>query len=80
MFLSELFGNLSFFLIFLLYPGSSSKIFKAFFCVGFDGEGEDGQQFLRADFSINCASTEYVVLRAYAIVMLFIYPVGGRRP
>lgn len=47
------------------------------FCVSFDGEGEDGQSFLRVDFGIDCASPAYAVMQTYAIIMLFIYPIGG---
>ena len=46
-FLAELFSNVSFFLLFLLYPGSSTKIFHALMCNTFDGEGEGGESFLR---------------------------------
>ena len=73
------FGSQSdrFFLLFLLYPGSSVKIFNAFLCVSFSGEGEDGESFLRVDFSIDCNSTMYKgFMQPYAVAMLFIYPIG----
>lgn len=57
--LAELCSTVSFFLIFLLYPGSSNKIFNALMCSSFNGEGEDGQSFLRVDFSIDCNSLFY---------------------
>ena len=41
-------------------------------CEGFD----DGSSYLKADYSIDCNSTEYSLLFLYAIVMLFIYPFG----
>ena len=75
--LAELCSNVSFFLLFLLYPGSSSKIFNALLCNGFTGEGEDGQRFLRVDFSIDCDSALYQGLMfPYALIMLAIYPIG----
>ena len=46
-FLAELCSNVSFFLLFLLYPGSSAKIFNALLCNTFNGEGENGESFLR---------------------------------
>ena len=46
-FLAELCSNVSFFVLFLLYPGSSAKIFNALLCNTFDGEGESGESFLR---------------------------------
>ena len=74
-FVAELCSNVSFFLLFLLYPGSSTKIFNALLCVGFNGEGEDGERFLRVDFSIDCDSPLYVgFILPYALGM-----VSGRR-
>ena len=46
-FLAELCSNVSFFLLFLLYPGCSAKIFNALLCNTFNGEGENGESFLR---------------------------------
>ena len=66
-------------LLFLLYPGSSTKIFNALLCVGFNGEGESGQTFLRVDFSIDCASPLYqgfVLPYALVAVMLATVPLG----
>ena len=60
--LADLCSDVSFFLLFLLYPGSSAKIFHAMLCVSFDGAGEDGQTFLRMDFSIDCNSPMYLGL------------------
>jgi len=76
-FLSSLCSNVSFFLLFLLYPGTSAKIFNALLCVGFDGEGENGERFLRVDFSIDCKSTLYLgFIFPYALAMVLIYPIG----
>lgn len=76
--LADICATLSFVLLFLLYPGSSSKVFNALLCVGFDGEGESKQRFLRVDFSIDCNSTLYVgFIFPYALVMLVVYPIGG---
>ena len=58
-FMGGILSDLSFFLLFLLYPGCCTKIFNALFCVGFDDPSEDGQRFLRVDFSIDCNSTLY---------------------
>ena len=76
-FLAELCSNVSFFILFLLYPGSSSKIFHSLLCVGFTGAGEEPQYFLRMDFSIDCDSLMYRgFMFPYAIAMLFVYPIG----
>ena len=47
LFLAELCSNVSFFLLFLLYPGSSAKVFNALLCNTFSGPGENGESFLR---------------------------------
>ena len=47
-------------------------IFSTFICEDID----DGQSYLRADYAINCASTEHIVAMAYASVMLLIFPLG----
>ena len=64
------------FLIFLLYPSTSALIFSAFICEDID----DGQSYLRADYAINCASPEHTLATSFATLMLFVYPVGVRRP
>ena len=46
-FIAELCSNVSFFLLFLLYPGCSAKIFNALLCNTFNGPGESGESFLR---------------------------------
>jgi len=75
--LAELCSDLSFFIIFLLYPGTSTKVFHALFCTEFDGEGEDNSRVLAADYSIDCDSMMYAgFLWPYAVIMLFIYPIG----
>ena len=77
LFLADVFGDLSFFLLFLLYPGSSSKVFKALQCNTFNSEGEDGQSFLRVDFSIDCNGALYKgFILPYAWVMILIFPIG----
>ena len=63
---------LALFLIFLLYPSTSSMIFSTFICEDID----DGQSYLRADYAINCASPEHQVATAFAAAMIFVYPVG----
>ena len=75
--LADLCSDVSFFLTFLLFPGSSTKTFHALLCVPFDGEGELPKSFLRVDFSIDCGSTVYRgFIRPYAIIMVVIYPIG----
>ena len=46
--------TLAFFLVFLLYPGNSQKIFSTFPCTAFDDDDES--RALTADLSIDCKS------------------------
>lgn len=44
---------------------------NALLCVGFNGEGEDGERFLRVDFSIDCDSPLYMgFILPYALGMV----------
>lgn len=65
--------NLVFVIIYLLYPSTSAKIFATFQCkdVG------DGTKYLRADLSIDCDSPAHVSMTAYAVLMIFIVPLGA---
>jgi hypothetical protein len=60
-------------LFFLLYSTQSSLIFQTFACE--EVAGTD-MYYLRADLSISCDSPEYMYYRAYALVMVMVYPVG----
>lgn len=64
----------SFFLVltFLVFPSVSGKIFRTFSC----DELDNGKSYLRADYSIDCDSNEYSFGIYWAILMIFIYPVG----
>ena len=65
--------NFVFFIIFLIYPATASKIFSTFQCLSLD----DGTRHLRADFSIDCDSDAHSLVSMYAILMIFIYPFGA---
>lgn len=64
--------NIVFFIIFLIYPSTSTNIFATFQCSSLD----NGDRVLRADFSINCDTAAHQAYQAYAGVMLAIYPFG----
>ena len=59
-----------FFLLFLLYPSNSQKLFSATFCIEVDGE--DGfRKFLRADLAVNCErATHAFFASVYALLSL----------
>jgi hypothetical protein len=71
--LGNLLMNLVFFILFLIYPSTSSNIFATFQCKALD----DGTRWLRADLRIDCNSGAHVAMQGYAGVMVFVYPVGA---
>jgi hypothetical protein len=74
----KLYGTyLEFFLVcsFLALPGVSIFIFRTFSCVDLDPD-EPGGRYLQADYSISCDSDRYEWGKQYAIVMVFVYPLG----
>jgi hypothetical protein len=71
----------SFFLYFTYFvlPSISTTIFRTFSCQNIDPDNNDSNHdnlYMRADYSISCNSNRYYFGRNYAIVMIFIYPIG----
>ena len=60
------------FMAFLLYSSVSSVVFQTFSCDPLD----DGHSYLRADYSIECYNKEHRAYQIYAMIMIFVYPVG----
>ena len=61
-----------FYLLFLIYPSVSAKIFAAFQCELLD----DGTHWLRADLSVRCYTTTHHLMCYYAAAMIVVYPIG----
>jgi hypothetical protein len=61
------------FMTFLVLPSVSTKIFTTFACKTF---ASDYGVYLKADYSIDCNSTQHVVYMLYAAACVVIYPVG----
>lgn len=57
---------------FLVYSSVSFTIFQTFVCETLD----DGVPYLRADYSTTCDTDTYAKYRAYAILMVCVYPIG----
>ena len=57
---------------FLVYSSVSSTVLQMFDCEHLD----DGNNYLRADYTILCDSLKHRALEVYACVMVIIYPVG----
>jgi len=64
--------NLFIIMTYLLYPSLCATIFSAVVCEDFD----DGNSYLRADYSVNCDSSEYSSIYTVALVMILVYPIG----
>ena len=61
-----------FWILFVIYPSVSSKIFAVFQCIKVD----DGSEWLRADLSLSCLDASYTVMSVYAGFMVLVYPLG----
>ncbi|CAM9161752.1 unnamed protein product, partial [Laminaria digitata] len=59
------------FFTFFVYASVSFTIFQTFVC-----DTLDNVPFLRADYNLRCDTTVYRQYKAYAIVMVCVYPIG----
>jgi len=62
-------------LSFIILIRTSSTIFEYFQCATFE-EVDPPVSYLICDYSLNCASSRYKSYVAYAVAMLFVYPLG----
>jgi hypothetical protein len=63
---------------FLILPGRSAQIFSVFSCkdVDPDGVNEGDDSYMTTDYSVSCSSAKYQFGQAWAIAMVFVYPIG----
>lgn len=63
-----------------VYSTSSSVVIRALQCDSDFRDARDspfyGESYLYADYSVSCGSRRYRLHRAYAIVMVFVFPLG----
>ncbi|CAM9418346.1 unnamed protein product, partial [Ascophyllum nodosum] len=59
-------------LTFLVYSSVSSMVFQMFACEVLD----DGKNYLRADYRIECDSGKHKALEIYSSIMIVFYPLG----
>lgn len=64
--------SVALFVLFVAYATVSHAIFETFVCDNLD----DGESYLRADYSLKCTTTQHTAFRIYAALMVLIYPVG----
>ena len=60
------------FIVFFVYSSVSFTILQTFACDSLD----DGNAYLRADYSITCYTNTYTAYQAYASFMVLVYPIG----
>ena len=72
--LADLVFTLNFVLFYLLFPSTSANIFATLQCITLDDP--ERTSFLRKDFSVDCKTPFHQGMRAYAIVMIAVYPIG----
>lgn len=60
------------YLAFLVYSPVSYKIFQTFACDVLD----DGDTYLRADYSLSCLTSRHSRYEIYALIMACVYPIG----
>ena len=65
--------SVALFVLFAVYSSVSFTVFKTFVC---DDTLEGEVTYLRADYSLTCLTREHTAWKAYAGVMIFLYPVG----
>ena len=64
--------SVAFCILFIVYARSSTLIFQMFDCDALDG----GNDYLRADYSIECNTTRHRYIMIYAGFMFMVYPLG----
>lgn len=64
--------SVALFVMFVVYGTVSHAIFETFVC----DEMENGDYYLRADYSLNCNVPRHASYRVYAGIMVIVYPIG----
>eukprot|EP00903_Cladosiphon_okamuranus_P007092 g6891.t2 len=64
--------SVALFTIFVVYSSVSFVLFQTFVCETLD----NGVEYLRADYSLTCSTITHTAWKAYAGLMIFVYPIG----
>jgi hypothetical protein len=59
-------------LTFLVYTTASTAVLQTFPC----DSVSTGKSYLRADYSLECGTTQHTIYRVYAALMILVYPLG----
>ncbi|CAM9580855.1 unnamed protein product, partial [Hapterophycus canaliculatus] len=65
-------ASMALLITFLVYSSVSSTVFRMFACETLD----DANEYLRADYTIECDSAKHRALQVYAAFMIVVYPAG----
>jgi len=63
----------AFFIIFLVYPSTTNRIFTTFTCYVVE---EDKRSFLEADYDVSCTESLYLQHKFIAYILVLLIPVG----
>ena len=67
-------------LTYVVFTGASTTVLRFFNCVEYESRDATGSletlRVLQADHSISCDSPSYDAWKGYAVIMVFIYPIG----
>lgn len=79
----QLISNMLLLLTFLVIVNASSALIQFFKCDSFKipsidrhDDGVKKERYLFADYSIDCDSEKYLMMKPFAVVMIFVYPIG----
>ncbi|CAM9759611.1 unnamed protein product [Laminaria digitata] len=64
--------SVALFVMFVVYATVSYTVFETFVCDTMD----DGNSYLRADYSVTCSTPLHTGYKVYAALMVMVYPVG----
>ena len=64
-------------IMFLSYTSTSTTIFRAFRpCDELDELYHGSKRYMHDDYSVSCESSRFIFIRAYAALMVLVYPIG----
>ena len=71
------YASFFFFLTYFVLPGATTTIFGMFRCRSIDPDDlVNAPKYMRNDLSVSCSSDRYYTGFIWAIIMIFVYPVG----
>lgn len=75
---SLIYLSMIFLLTYMVLISTSSTLFQFMNCREFPVPNQASQYYLYADYSIDCATSTYKGVKAYAAIMIIIFPMGSK--